>query len=574
MNKIVLLLTALAFILTLPSYGMDIEKQYNFKKKYQIANTQPYSGKFQTNNENQQPLSNMERLSTPKSHVRYMQDAISSAKKSILITSHGVDKEAFEGGNLYNLLSDATNRGVGVYIYNIDSKDTDDKTFRFFQDHGIAYDVAYTHAKLLAVDNQKFAIGSYNWLSKDNSWENATLCLSGKECKDLVPLLWEDLKYYRNIQFDNVKQIRQYKNNSKNEEIDTWDLDKSTTLYYFHSLDQHRDFIANTFQYAKKSVVFCAPFINSKSGYQEDFEWNLLSKTIKRGVHIYFACRAEDHNLLSFKKYLSTLLDSPFMHLIAVSNIHQKTVIVDDITIAEGSFNWLSASRDEESEHHNHEVTLMLNGNQSKPLIQDFYNSPTGQEIIKATSIQRPGLNRSNELIKIVEPKVEHKKRKLSFDTENSPVVEKNLNKTKLLSWQDDFKSLLKPNNFEIFPGHNFGKSGFCVRFDKKDYLVGEKDETVYFPTKKDAEEAALKLMSKNKKPSSWQKNSNNSQWQENFKSSLKKPNNFEIFPGHKFGKDGFCVRFDKKAYLIDDNEEIIYFRTEREAQKAAYECK
>ena len=59
-----------------------------------------------------------------------------------------------------------------------------------------------------------------------------------------------------------------------------------------------------------------------------------------------------------------------------------------------------------------------------------------------------------------------------------------------------------------------------------------------------------------------------------NSPSPLKKPNNFEIFPGHKCGKDGFCVRFDKKAYLIDDNEEIIYFRTEREAQKAAYECK
>jgi len=66
--------------------------------------------------------------------------------------------------------------------------------------------------------------------------------------------------------------------------------------------------------------------------------------------------------------------------------------------------------------------------------------------------------------------------------------------------------------------------------------------------------------------------NPNNLQWQNNSKYPSKQ-NNFEIFSGSKFGKNGFCVRFDKKDYLVDERNEIVYFRSEKEAQQAAYEC-
>ena len=547
MNKFVLLSTALAFILPSASYGMEVDpQQHTFKRKYQTAHNQQYNEGPSLKKGKLQPLSNTERLSTPESHRQYLQDAIPSATKSILITSYGVDKEAFEDGGLYDLLADARNRGVKVYIYNIDKKGIDNDTSRFFQECDIAYDVAYTHAKLFAIDDKKVAIGSYNWLSKANSWENATFCLSGEKCKELVPLLWQDLKYYRNLQFGNIKQINQYQNNPQNKVVDTWELDSSTNLCYFHSLDQHRDFIADTFRYAQNSLVFCAPFINGNSEYQEDFEWNLLSKTINRDVHISFACRANDPKLPSFRNYLGTLLQSPFMHLIPLSDFHQKTVIVDDITIAEGSFNWLSASRNEQSEHHNHEVTLLLDGNQSKPFIEDFYKSRVGQEIVKATSTQNPQPNRSNELMKAVEPKFS--------------------------SWQNNFKSSLNPKNFEILPGYNVGNNGFCVRFDKKNYLKDEWGKTIYFYTEEKAEDAAWELMPKNTKPSLWQNNSSNSHWQKNSKFPSKQ-NNFEILSGYSFGKNGYCVRFDKRDYLMDDTREIVYFPTKKEAQQAAYEC-
>ena len=333
-------------------------------------------------------VSNVTRISTPQDHMECLRDGISRATKSILITSYGVDHDVFVTGNLYPLLTSAKQRGVNIYIYNIDSKDTDQQTSDFFKSYNIAYDEAFTHAKIFAVDNSLVTIGSYNWLSRDNSWENATLRLSGRECADLIPLLWEDLKYYRNLQFGNLRQIKQYERDPDNTETDTWELDNSTELHYIHSLESHREFIADAFESAERKIIFCAPFVNKDSGYQRDFTKKLLNQTLCRNVHIYFVCRTDAPTLPSFRHYLGTLLDSPFMHIITMPNIHLKTVVIDDETIAEGSFNWLSASRDEESEFHNHEVTLLLDGSGSQDAIQNFYASPVGLEILRLSSSQ------------------------------------------------------------------------------------------------------------------------------------------------------------------------------------------
>lgn len=392
MNKKRFYILALAVGFIQSSQSMDIKEDSNSKRVHQ--NTLSFHDMEedygpQRKRVKQQTSTEIKRLSTVNGHIEYLQEAISSSTNSILITSYGVDDDAFENGNLYDLLSKARKRGVKIYLYNIDSKNIEDRPFKFFEDCQISYDVTYTHAKLLAVDDTRVAIGSFNWLSKANDWKNATLCFSGEECSDLIPLLWKDLKYYRNLQFDNHRQINRYKNNSQNSFSYVWELEDSTTLTYLHSLDSHRDFISDVFEQAKAKVVFCMPFINQKSGYQEDFDKKLLTETIKRKVHIYFISRVEDPNLSSFKNYLGSLLNSEFMHLVPVSDIHLKTVIIDDTTIAEGSFNWLSASRDEESEFHNHEVTLVLEGKESKKLIQDFYKSSVGQEVLKVSPEQK-----------------------------------------------------------------------------------------------------------------------------------------------------------------------------------------
>ena len=145
-----------------------------------------------------------------------------------MLTSNGVDDEAFVKGDLYALFADARQRGVKIYIYNIGSKDTDSQTSHFFNSYDIAYDNTFTHAKLFAVDKSLVTIGSYNWLSKDDSWENASLRLSGtEEYADLIDLIWKDLKYYRHQQFGNLHKIRQYESDPLNTGAVTWALDRS-----------------------------------------------------------------------------------------------------------------------------------------------------------------------------------------------------------------------------------------------------------------------------------------------------------------------------------------------------------
>lgn len=75
------------------------------------------------------------------------------------------------------------------------------------------------------------------------------------------------------------------------------------------------------------------------------------------------------------------------------SNFHLKTLIVDDEVITEGSFNWLSAVRDEESEFHNHEATLLVRGSAASTLIQQFYDSPIGQKVLGCQAKNSTGIS-------------------------------------------------------------------------------------------------------------------------------------------------------------------------------------
>ena len=139
---------------TWPVFASDISERKP-KRTYDTYHTKGGRGENSSqlsSNTRQRTTSRITRISTQNDHITCLRDGISSARRSILITSYGVSDEAFVQGNLYPLLSGATERGVKVYIYNIDSKDIDSNVARFFERYNIAYDVAFTHAKLFAVD--------------------------------------------------------------------------------------------------------------------------------------------------------------------------------------------------------------------------------------------------------------------------------------------------------------------------------------------------------------------------------------------------------------------------------------
>jgi len=117
----------------------------------------------------------------------------------------------------------------------------------------------------------------------------------------------------------------------------------------------------------------------------KDIDHKFLSTANKKKICLIFVCSKDDPMIEDFRKFLD---ESGFanVHLILHPNFHLKTIIVDEHTIAEGSFNWLSAIRDETSDSHNHEATIVARGKVAARLIDHFYNTAIGKRITSIVS--------------------------------------------------------------------------------------------------------------------------------------------------------------------------------------------
>jgi phosphatidylserine/phosphatidylglycerophosphate/cardiolipin synthase-like enzyme len=338
-------------------------------------------------------------LSSREEHMEVFKQEIKNAKKSILITSYGVFPPNKDDVGIYALLKKARKRGVKIYIYGHPDKALDEATVNFFEDYSISYDDCNTHAKILTVDHSFVSIGSYSLLSKpqENEWSNYTFCIRDEEVTyGLIEEIWTHLKYYRNLQFGNWKQVQYYENNPYNSGVPTW---KNGKLEYIPSLDAHRSLIQEAFETAAERVIIFSPFINLKSGCLEDFNENTLSKTLKKGIVIIFFCREDDEGISSLQNYLGRFQKEPNLYLFPIKNFHHKTIIVDDHLVTAGSFNWLSASRDKESGFSNHEATLVHKGKTAKAIIKSIL-SETGVKIPSNTIKKTPILKTKKDEFK------------------------------------------------------------------------------------------------------------------------------------------------------------------------------
>ncbi len=309
----------------------------------------------------------MGRISTYEEHVNLLKKVFQKAKKTILITSYHLSEETFEKADLYQLIPQALSRSseLKIYIYYNDQKEDhipiNIKQFLNQFSGRVIFNVAYTHSKILGCDKNFVAIGSCNWLSIYNKnypeSDEGTFFFSGEDlCVDVLKDCWNHLRYYRNLQFYNKKAINRFNNNEENLSTCIYDLDQDLNLEYLPTLEQNLAFFKEVFDVAQKRIIICSPFISSHASYEYDININLLRKTVSRGVDIYFVCSKNSNSLKYLDAFLAEVA-SPKIRLIPADNIHLKTIIIDDCGIAEGSFNWLSASREEDSDYHNHEQT-------------------------------------------------------------------------------------------------------------------------------------------------------------------------------------------------------------------------
>lgn len=139
------------------------------------------------------------------------------------------------------------------------------------------------------------------------------------------------------------------------------------------SLEEHRALLRSVISSAKERIIIVSPFISSKA-LTSDYLPSQIKTAVARGVKVQIftddKLNCEDSGNL--KKSASDGiydLTRSGAQVKIISGIHNKTLIMDDCLLAEGSFNWLSAVRIKGGENQREERTMIAEGTQAKGMI-------------------------------------------------------------------------------------------------------------------------------------------------------------------------------------------------------------
>lgn len=138
-------------------------------------------------------------------------------------------------------------------------------------------------------------------------------------------------------------------------------------LQRINGLAPHQELLRRAFTEARSSLLISSPFLHANA-IQADDILDQISQTVDRKVEviIYTGMRVSwdrgDKKASTEQEKLKTA----GARLIVTRKIHAKTLIVDDKLISEGSFNWLSASRNVKSA--NKETSFVLEGERAKAI--------------------------------------------------------------------------------------------------------------------------------------------------------------------------------------------------------------
>lgn len=131
------------------------------------------------------------------------------------------------------------------------------------------------------------------------------------------------------------------------------------------TLDKHRKCLRYCFEEAEKRLLIFSPFI-SEAAIIADGVTALIKTAIERGVCVKIITDEYldmvNGRLKDSAEAGRNILRKAGAKLIVYKGIHNKTICVDDKLLIEGSFNWLSSVRDENSPYCRKETSVMLQG--------------------------------------------------------------------------------------------------------------------------------------------------------------------------------------------------------------------
>jgi hypothetical protein len=153
-----------------------------------------------------------------------------------------------------------------------------------------------------------------------------------------------------------------YKNNLKFKKVER----------YLDSLATHRAYLNRAFKSVKNELIIVSPFISINAintDHLQELAISAVEKNVKIKVYTDSALDLRKGVLKTNALKGRNALKRCGVELIIAESIHNKTLIIDDNVIIEGSFNWLSAARDVNNEYHRHETSICIVGEDAKPFI-------------------------------------------------------------------------------------------------------------------------------------------------------------------------------------------------------------
>lgn len=130
------------------------------------------------------------------------------------------------------------------------------------------------------------------------------------------------------------------------------------------TLEEHTGLLRQAFKEATKKLLIVSPFISIRA-IEHDHLIPLMRETVERGVEVVvysdFRLDCDKQTGLLGKEAdagRKALVENG-IKLILLKGIHNKSLAIDDSVLVEGSFNWLSASRNGIYSRHECSVKLI-----------------------------------------------------------------------------------------------------------------------------------------------------------------------------------------------------------------------
>lgn len=147
--------------------------------------------------------------------------------------------------------------------------------------------------------------------------------------------------------------------------------------------EEHVQTLRQAFEKARRRLLIVSPFI-SIHAIENDQLIPLIRHTVQRGVDVTIYTDSsldydmKNKHLLSHAKDGRNALIESGVTLIEVKGIHNKSLAIDNHTLIEGSFNWLSANR--HKEYSRHECSIIVSSFQADEYINNLIKELESRE--------------------------------------------------------------------------------------------------------------------------------------------------------------------------------------------------